>query len=112
MKHVWEYLLLFLVALLLMPVLSGCSSTPETVPDSLVEMVVSDESEAYLHNPECVSITHNPDKSTHLDTVEVEMVFYDNYNFYFECTYVFQYSKDSDTWSCIRSGELNFLRKE
>lgn len=111
-----KYSSFVLAVLLLLTLLSGCSSYPDTVPDSLVQTVVSGETcgnSVYSYDPECISILHDPDTDAHTDTVDVEMAFSGVYcDLVYESTYTFQYSRDSDIWSCISREEPCYLRKD
>lgn len=114
-------MLILSLVLLLLLVLAGCESnqiqetTDETVPESIVDRdaaEIRNNTQArgiYLsegRGDEIIySVSHNPDSETHTDTVGLTFTVYYPYgeaHFYLENIY--QYYKDSDTWSLIEEG--------
>lgn len=91
-------------------------NSSDTIPEYLIEAKLG-EYQSWYNGSDYESIicnriiSHSPDKESHTDTVSYEIGFCYKYGTcIYQCLDVFQYYKDSDSWSCISSSEPGFLR--
>ena len=90
--------------------LASCSSAPETVPDSLVQMYIDDCIAAWNYY-DCDSveteIEHEADKENHMDSVTVVFRFRYPYGYLERKTegLTYQYDRSSDLWNTVSDGQ-------
>ena len=107
MKRFVKILLMTLVLMLG----TSCSSIPETVPDSLLEVKIQECKEVYGFD-DCdnwsIDKEHNPDKDSHIDTINIRMTAeYPFGDYVIQISdLVYQYDKSSDNWQLISKGKM------
>ena len=108
MKRFVKILLMTLVLMLG----TSCSSIPETVPDSLLEVKIQECKEVYGFD-DCdnwsIDKEHNPDKDSHIDTINIRMTAeYPFGDYVIQISdLVYQYDKSSDNWQLISKGKMS-----
>lgn len=97
-----------LLAILIFGIFTGCGAEGKGVPDTIVFEQVRYQYETlsyYVLSPS-YQISHNVDKTTHIDTVTVQMLARGEYGTETDTIYLqYQYNRASDLWTLIAEGE-------